>query len=155
MARTEFFDDPDAPTPNSVVIAASAAVFDGDGRLLMQRRTDNGLWALPGGAMEQTESLPAAAVREVKEETGIDVEIVGLVGTYTDPRHIIAYDDGEVRRQFNICFRARPIGGTLRVSAESTEVHWISPDNMASLTMHRTQRLRISHALEVGRIYLG
>lgn len=53
------------------------------------------------------ESLPQAAIREVKEETGLDIEITGLVGTYTDPRHIIAYTDGEVRRQSNICFRAR------------------------------------------------
>lgn len=104
MARTEYYDDPAAPEPNSLVVAASAVVTDDEGRVLLQRRRDNDLWALPGGGMEMTDSLPGTAVREVKEETGLDVEITGLVGTYTDPRHVIAYSDGEVRRQFNICF---------------------------------------------------
>ncbi|BCK68936.1 hypothetical protein Srufu_028890 [Streptomyces libani subsp. rufus] len=88
-------------------------VTDDEGRVLLQRRRDNDLWALPGGGMEMADSLPGTAVREVKEETGLDVEITGLVGTYTDPRHVIAYTDGEVRRQFNVCFTARVVGGGL------------------------------------------
>ncbi len=103
MSRTEYYDDPAAPEPNSLVVAAPAVVTDDEGRILLQRRRDNDLWALPGGGMEMTDSLPGTAVREVREETGLDVEITGLVGTYSDPRHIIAYSDGEVRRQFNIC----------------------------------------------------
>ncbi|WP_411076725.1 NUDIX domain-containing protein [Streptomyces sp. cmx-10-25] len=148
MARTEYYDDPDAPEPNSLVVAASAVVVDGQGRLLLQRRRDNDLWALPGGAMETAESLPGAAVREVKEETGLDVEITGLVGTYTDPRHVIAYSDGEVRRQFNVCFTARVVGGTLAVSEESTELRFVAPGELAALPVHHTQRLRVGHALE-------
>lgn len=85
MARIEYFDDPDVPEPNSMVVAASAVVTDDKGRILLQKRSDSGLWALPGGGMEMTDSLPGTAVREVKEETGLDVEITGLVGTYTDP----------------------------------------------------------------------
>ncbi|GGU00157.1 hypothetical protein GCM10010289_21010 [Streptomyces violascens] len=49
MARTEYYDDPNAPEPNSMVVAASAVVTDDQGRILLQRRRDNGLWALPGG----------------------------------------------------------------------------------------------------------
>lgn len=120
MARTEYYDDPDAPVPNSLVVAASAAVLDEAGRLLLQRRVDNGLWAMPGGAMETTESLPEAAVREVREETGYQVEVTGLVGTYTDARHVIAYSDGEVRRQFNVCFRARVVGEGSRSATSRT-----------------------------------
>lgn len=148
MARIEYFDDPDAPEPNSMVVAASAVVTDDRGRILLQRRSDSGLWALPGGGMEMTDSLPGAAVREVKEETGLDVEITGLVGTYTDPRHVIAYTDGEVRRQFNVCFRARMVGGTLTVSDESLELRWVDPEALDSLNMHHTQRLRLIHFLE-------
>lgn len=103
MARREYYDDPEAPTPNSFVVATSAVVTDDAGRILLQRRTDSANWALPGGGMEMNESLTGSAVPEVKEETGLDVEVTGLVGTYTDPRHVIAYTDGEVRRQFNIC----------------------------------------------------
>ncbi|MEV8017152.1 NUDIX domain-containing protein [Streptomyces sp. NPDC086554] len=148
MTRTEYYDDPKAPKPNSMVVAASAVVTDGGGRILLQRRRDNDLWALPGGGMEMTDSLPGAAVREVKEETGYDVEITGLVGTYTDPLHIIAYSDGEVRRQFNVCFRARIVGGTLAISKESTEVRFVDPDELNSLPMHHTQQLRLQHYLE-------
>jgi ADP-ribose pyrophosphatase YjhB (NUDIX family) len=98
--------------------------------------------------MEMTDSLPGAAVREVKEETGLDVEITGLVGTYTDPRHVIAYTDGEVRRQFNICFTARITGGDLAISDESTELRFIPTGELDELPMHHTQRLRINHYLE-------
>lgn len=147
MARTEYYDDPDAPEPNSLVVAASAAVTDEEGRVLLQRRADNGLWALPGGGMEPTESLPEAAVREVKEETGLDVEITGLVGTYSDPRHIVAYTDGEVRRQFNVCFAARIAGGEPALSEESTELRFVSPEELDELPLHHTQRMRIRHFL--------
>ncbi|AEW95400.1 MULTISPECIES: NUDIX domain-containing protein [Streptomycetaceae] len=148
MARTEYYDDPEAPVPNSLVVAASAVVTDEAGRILLQRRSDNGLWALPGGSMDMSDSLPGTAVREVKEETGLDVEITGLVGTYTDPRHVIAYSDGEVRRQFNVCFTARITGGSLAVSAESTDVRFVVPDEIDALPMHHTQRLRLRHYLE-------
>ncbi|MEU1788610.1 NUDIX domain-containing protein [Streptomyces sparsogenes] len=156
MARTECYDDPAAPEPNSLVVAASAVVTDDTGRILLQRRRDNELWALPGGGMEMTDSLPGTAVREVKEETGLDVEITGLVGTYTDPRHVIAYTDGEVRRQFNVCFTAHIVGGQLAISDESTEVRFLAPEELADLPMHHTQRLRLRHFLEHrDRPYLG
>lgn len=148
MTRTEYFDDPGGPRPNSLVVAASAVVTDEHGRVLLQRRRDNGLWALPGGGMDMDDSLPGTAVREVREETGLDVEITGLVGTYTDPKHIIAYTDGEVRRQFNICFTARITGGELAISEESTELRFIPREELENLPMHHTQRLRISHFLE-------
>ncbi|MER7518836.1 NUDIX domain-containing protein [Streptomyces sp. NPDC126499] len=148
MARTEYYDDPNAPEPNSLVVAASAVVTDDRGRILLQRRRDNDLWALPGGGMDMADSLPGAAVREVKEETGLDVEVTGLIGTYTDPRHIIEYSDGEVRRQFNVCFRARIIGGELGISDESTELRFVDPEELEKLPMHHTQRLRLAHYLE-------
>ncbi|WP_030056661.1 NUDIX domain-containing protein [Streptomyces novaecaesareae] len=148
MARTEFYDDPDAPEPNRLAVAASAVVTDDEGRILLQRRTDNGLYALPGGTMDLGESLPGTAVREVREETGLDVEITGLVGTYTDPRHVIAYSDGEVRQQFNVCFTARITGGELRISDESTDLRFVAPGDIGGLPMHHTQRLRLRHFLE-------
>lgn len=98
--------------------------------------------------MELTDSLPGTAVREVKEETGLDVEVTGLVGTYTDPRHVIAYSDGEVRRQFNVYFTAQVVGGALTLSDEASEPRFVAPDETDELPMHHTQRLRIRHFLE-------
>jgi len=155
-ARREYYDDPDAPAPNSLVVATSAVVTDGQGRILLQRRADSGNWALPGGAMEMHESLIDSVVREVREETGYDIEVTGLVGTYTDPRHIIAYTDGEVRRQFNICYTAKITGGELAISSESTELRFVAPGELDDLPMHPTQRLRLRHYLDRnGQPYLG
>lgn len=148
MARREYYDDPQAPAPNSLVVATSAVVTDEAGRILLQRRADSGNWALPGGGMEIGESLAGSVIREVREETGFDVEVTGLVGTYTDPRHIIAYTDGEVRRQFNICYTARITGGRLAISDESTEIRFTDPAELGSLPMHDTQRLRLGHYLD-------
>jgi 8-oxo-dGTP pyrophosphatase MutT (NUDIX family) len=96
--RREYFDDPTAPRPNSLVPAASGVVVDDQGRILLHRRADTGFWALPGGAMDLGESIAQTIVREVKEETGLDIEPVRLVGIYSDPRHVIAYTDGEIRQ---------------------------------------------------------
>jgi 8-oxo-dGTP pyrophosphatase MutT (NUDIX family) len=116
---------------------------DHDGRVLLQRRTDNGMWALPGGTMELGESIGDCAVRETREETGITVEITGIVGTYTNPGHVFAYDDGEVRQEFSICLSARPTGGTLRASDESYEVAWFAPEAIDTLPMIPSIRKRI------------
>src|SRR5690606_16176745 len=105
-------------------------------------------WALPGGAMDLGESLPAAAVRETLEETGVRVEITGLVGIYTDPRHVILYtSNGEVRQEFSVVFTARPIGGQPTPSDESREVHWVPADRIDTLQMDRSMRIRIGHYL--------
>ncbi|MGP4007433.1 NUDIX hydrolase [Streptomyces sp. 4N124] len=144
MARRDYEDDPDAPKANSLVPAASAVVVDSAGRILLQRRADNGMWALPGGAMHIGESLPDCAVRETREETGYDVEIIGIVGTYTNPRHVFAYDDGEVRQEFSICFLARPVGGHLAVSEESTDVQWFEATEVDALPMVPSIRKRVN-----------
>ncbi|MFG3099200.1 NUDIX domain-containing protein [Streptomyces sp. NPDC048182] len=144
MGRRDYENDPAAPAANSLVPAASVIVVDADGRVLLQRRVDNGKWALPGGRMEIGETLPGCAVRETREETGLDVEVLGLVGTYTDPGHVFAYDDGEVRQEFSICFLARPTGGELAVSDESTEVAWFEPAETDDLPMVAGIRKRLT-----------
>jgi 8-oxo-dGTP pyrophosphatase MutT (NUDIX family) len=148
VARIEHYDDPDAPKPNSLVPAASAIVTNDRGEILMQRRVDNNFWALPGGTMDFGETIVQTAEREVREETGLDVRVDGIIGTFSDPRHIIEYSDGEVRQQFNICFRASLVGGELRSSSESKEVRWVAPEQLGDLEIHQTTRLRLGHFLQ-------
>lgn len=146
--RIDYIDDPNAPKANSVVPSVVAIVRDGEGRVLLIHKTDNDLWALPGGGHEIGESIGDAVVREVKEETGYDVEVDRITGTYSNPGHLMAYEDGEVRQQFSIAFTARLIGGESRLSSESKRVEWIPPENIPSLPMHPSMRLRLEHALE-------
>ena len=123
---------------------------DDEGRILLIHKTDNNLWAMPGGGHEIGESIVETVVREVKEETGYDVEVEveTITGTYTNPRHVMAYDDGEVRQQFSIAFRARLVGGEARTSSESSDVVWMRPEEILSLDMHPSMRMRLQHALE-------
>ncbi|WP_116040780.1 NUDIX hydrolase [Amycolatopsis palatopharyngis] len=148
MARRDYYHDTNAPAANSIAIAVSAFIQDEQGRILMIRRTDNDYYAIPGGQLELGETLTQAAVREVREETGIECEVTGLIGIYSNPNHVIAYDDGEVRQEFSICFRAKPLGGEMRTSSESKEVHCVDVDSLPSLGIHPSIRLRLEHALE-------
>ena len=156
MGRIDYINDPEAPAANSVVPSVVAVVEDAEGRVLLIHKTDNNLWALPGGGHEIGETITETVVREVKEETGYDVEVEAITGTYTDPGHVMAYDDGEVRQQFSIAFRARLLGGEAQTSSESREVVWLTPDEMDKLDMHPSMRMRLQHALERrGTPYIG
>ena len=156
MARIDYIDDPNAPEINSVVPSVVAIVQDDKGRVLMIHKTDNDKWALPGGGHEPGESISDTVVREVKEETGYDVEVDTITGTYTNPNHVMAYDDGEVRQQFSIAFRARLIGGEKQTSSESDVVEWLTPDEIEGLSLHPSMRLRLAHALQyAGRPVIG
>ncbi|MFI1920537.1 NUDIX hydrolase [Nocardia sp. NPDC020380] len=148
MSRTDFYEDPNAPKANSLKVAVSALVRNEHGQVLMIHRTDNGKASIPGGGMEFGETLTQAVVREVEEETGIDVAVTGLIGIFSNPEHVIAYDDGEVRQEFSICFTADPIGGELRTSTESKAVGWVEPGDLVNLDIHPSIWLRIERGLE-------
>ena len=98
MARRDYFYDPEAPKPNSIRPAAAVALFDSGGNILLLRRKDNDKWTMPGGTLDFGESLTGCAMREIREETGLQIRITGLIGTYTDPNILIGYSDGEVRQ---------------------------------------------------------
>lgn len=147
MGKTDYYDDPAAPPANSLVVAVAVVVLDDARRVLLIQRADNGRWALPGGAQDLGESVSQAGVRETREETGLDVEITGVVGVYSDPRHVIAYDDGEVRQEFSLCLLARVVGGDLSTSDESRVVRWVDAGELDVLDVHPTMRRRITHGL--------
>jgi 8-oxo-dGTP pyrophosphatase MutT (NUDIX family) len=155
MPKTDYLNDPCAPQANSLVVAVTVFVQDEGGRVLLIKRSDNSLWASPGGAQDVGESTVQAAVREVEEETGLHVEVTGISGIYSDPAHVIAYDNGEVRQEFSICLRARVVDGMMRTSSESSEVKWVEPESIQALPIHPSMRLRIKHGFENDTPYLG
>ncbi|PYC70798.1 NUDIX hydrolase [Micromonospora arborensis] len=148
MARIEHFNNPNAPKPNSIVVAVTVFVQDEQGRVLLIQRTDNGLWALPGGAQDFGEYIAETAVRETREEAGVEIEVTGVVGIYTNPKHVVEYSDGEVRQQFSICFRGRYVSGEPAISDESSAVRWVAHDELGELLIHPSMRLRIDTGLE-------
>jgi ADP-ribose pyrophosphatase YjhB (NUDIX family) len=93
-------------------IGAAVAIIE-NGRILLTQREDSEVWCLPGGAVEDGESLAQAAAREGLEETGLDVHLTGLVGIYSQPRW---HGGGH---HFAL-FAAEPIGGALRLATGET-----------------------------------
>ncbi|MEU7612953.1 NUDIX domain-containing protein [Micromonospora sp. NPDC049204] len=148
MARIEHFNNPSAPKPNSIVVAVTVFVQDDQGRVLLIQRTDNDLWALPGGAQDFGEYITETAVRETREETGVEIEVAGLVGVYSNPNHVVQYSDGEVRQQFSICFRGRYLSGDPTTSNESSSVRWVAQDHLDHLSIHPSMRLRVDHGFQ-------
>jgi 8-oxo-dGTP pyrophosphatase MutT (NUDIX family) len=147
--RIDYLNDPAAPKANSIVPSANVIVVNDHGEILMIRRTDNNNWAVPGGGMDLGESIIDTAVRETQEETGIICEITGLVGIYTNPKHVIRYtSNDEVRQEFSIVFTARPVGGEIQPSSESSEPQWVSPTDVPGLQMHFSTRQRVQHYID-------
>lgn len=140
-----------------MVPGVNVVVTNVAGEVLLIRRSDNQNWAVPGGAIDLGESMAHAAVRETREETGIDCEITGLVGIYTDPKHLVLYtSDGEVRQEFSIVLTARATGGTPTRSAESSDVRWVPREDLGGYAMDRSMRLRLGHFLDGHAVpYLG
>ncbi|ABW13637.1 NUDIX hydrolase [Parafrankia sp. EAN1pec] len=145
VPKADYFQDPDAPAANSLTPVVNVAIRDDAGRLLLIRRSDDGYWALPGGFMDCGERIADAAAREVREETGLMVKVTGIVGLYTDPAHVTAFDDGEVHQQCTVCFHATVVGGTPRPTAEAASVDYYAEEQLTALKIHPVMRLRIEH----------
>ncbi len=119
--------------PTRPYVAVSAAIFR-DGRVLIVRRAQppaNGLYTLPGGVVEIGETLVEAVVREIREETRLEIEPHGLAGY----RQVIARDDGgRVERHFVILpFAARWLAGEISLNDELAEGLWLAPSELPGL----------------------
>ena len=118
--------------PQRPYLAVSAAIIR-DGKVLLVRRARNpaiNLYTLPGGAVETGETLAEAAAREVREETALEIEVVGLAGH----REVIARDaQGRIERHFVImCYAARWRAGEVTLNEELDDAHWIVPSELAA-----------------------
>ncbi|HEX6500479.1 MAG TPA: NUDIX domain-containing protein [Micromonosporaceae bacterium] len=109
------------------------------GQVLLIRRSDNGRWSLPAGAVDPGEQPADAVVREVYEETGVHVAVQRLGGAAT---HRVVYPNGDVCEYLNVWFDCRAVGGEPRVNdGEATDVRWYDPDDLPEL--HDWSMLRI------------
>jgi len=148
MARRDYFYDSEAPKPNSLRPAAAVALFDSIGNILLLRRKGNDKWTMPGGTLDFGESLTDCAIREVREETGLQIRIAGLIGTYTDPHILIAYSDGEVRQEFTFVYGAEIESGELNIDNESKEAAWVPLSSAVELPLAESQRRRLKDVMQ-------
>jgi len=128
-------------------LGCTAIIFDEQKRVLLTRRTDNGQWCLPGGAMDSGESAAEACERELWEETGLKVRVKRLVGVYSDPNQLIIYPDGNKVFVVALSFEAEIIGGELGLSNETTDAGFFPVTEMDALTMLGNHKQRVYDAL--------
>jgi 8-oxo-dGTP diphosphatase len=117
-------------------VSVAGIVVDQAGRVLIVQRRDNGRWEPPGGILERTETFEEGVAREVREETGIDVQVERLTGAYKNmARGIVA-----------LVYRCRPVSGTPHATNETTRVRWAAPVEIDDL-MTEAYAVRVKDAL--------
>ena len=135
-------------TPDAVRAGACAIIFNDLEEVLLERRSDNGFWGLPGGVVEIGESVEQAVIREVMEETGLEVVVTRLVGVYSDPKHhtIQGYPDGRLFHNVTVAFECERRGGELRISEESFDLRYFGVDALPDDIL-RSNIVRIRDAI--------
>lgn len=113
-------------------LAVGVFVRNEKGQILLEKRSDCGLWGLPGGRIEAGESIREAAVREVAEETGLSIQILRLIGVYSEPTdRIVTYpDNGDVVHKIDVIVEAKAASGEICLSRESEDLHFFDVGNL-------------------------
>jgi hypothetical protein len=118
----------------------------GGGEILLIRRSDNGNWALPAEAVDLGESLAPGGSAGTPGDSGIQCEITGRSGLYTDPQHVIlSTSNGEIRQEFSIVLTARATGGQPTPSDETSEAPWVPLNNLDGDPTDPSMRLQVQH----------
>ncbi len=136
----------------TIRVGCSAVIFDQHReKILLTRREDNNQWCLPSGGMQPGESASEACIREVEEETGLQVAIKRLIGIYTTPHELIVYRDGNKIQLVALCFEAEIVDGELRLSCETTEYGFFSYQEIQELDLllNHTQRIKDAYSEEM------
>ena len=111
-----------------MLVFAGGCIFNEKGEVLLQRRGDSNKWGFPGGAIELGETPQIAAIREAKEETGLDVEVGDIIGIYTDSD--IEYPNGDKAHSICIVFELKVVGEELFCDQQETlELKYFSKDD--------------------------
>lgn len=134
---------------------ANALVLNDAGEVLLQQRSDNGRWALPGGIMEPGEEPAETLIREVYEETGLRVAPERLVGVYGGDGNVGAFPNGDRYAMIVMTFKCRVTGGELRIDGDETlALAYFAPDALPDTLLER-HRLRIEHAFALTTPYFA
>ncbi len=148
MAKTQVIYADRAGKDGVLRLGCTAILFDASRqKVLLTRRADNGQWCLPGGGAEAGESVSEACLRELREETGLEGNILRLTGVYSDPNRLVIYPDGAKIHFVSLCFEVEA-QGTPGLSDETTEWAYFSPQEIPGLDMLLGHAERITDALQ-------
>ncbi len=115
---------------------------DAAGAILLQRRTDDGRWGIPGGALELGETLEDAARRELREETGLTAGQLDLLDVYSGPEFFLRYANGDEAYVVGATFAARRVRGEARADGdEGSELGYFAPSDFPSALNDYNRRL--------------
>lgn len=127
-------NDPNAPRLNiPITPGVCAVIVDKKNRIFLYKRSDSNKWALPGGTMKLGESISQCCLREVKEETNLDILIKKLVGIYTSPKCIFDFGNGKIFQSFVVAFFCEIISGEVILNEESSEYAWHNREDISKL----------------------
>lgn len=131
----------------------SATLFNPDRtEILLTRRSDNGMWCLPGGMFEAGESVSDGCVREVLEETGMQVRVIRLTGVYSNQDNVVVYPDGNKAHTIVLNFEVELISGSPGLSTETIEIKWISIQDVLKMELFHGHVEHVRDALEMQQI---
>jgi len=117
-----------------LVAGVGAIIRDSQGWVLLERRSDNGEWDIPAGAVDPGETPREAITREVREETGLEVRVRGIAGVFGGNRYRHTYEDGQRVEGFTVVFDCEAVGGTLGSrDGEATRFEYHSADTLPPL----------------------
>jgi 8-oxo-dGTP pyrophosphatase MutT (NUDIX family) len=127
-----------------VLPSAAVAILDDAGRVLMGLHADKNIWVVPGGLIEPAETPADGAVREAFEETGLIIEITGVLGVYGGKELVIDYPNGDMASYIATIFRGRVIGGELRADGEEiVDLRYFSRDEIPTVPHSRWMDLAL------------
>ena len=130
-------------------VGCSAIIFNDEGRFLLTRRSDNGQWCLPSGGLEPGESVEETCIREVFEETGLQVHIKRLVGIYSNHNQLVVYSESDRFQIVAIHFEAEITGGVLGLSDETMDFGYFSLAETEGIDLIQSHRERILDSIGV------
>lgn len=129
------------------IVASGGIITNSQNEILLVKNPRKG-WEYPGGIIEPGETLPQGLIREIKEETGVNVEITNIVGIYSNTKKKKGYNGvEEVPTIVTIDFICNYISGDLKTSDESVEVKWFSKEEALRI-VNPKQQLRFRKALD-------